>query len=174
VHRLSVKFFEWRRSCPASSSCSASSPVGRQLPLQSPRRGRAGKCVKATRCGRGRRRGRFLIAISIGIASKRIRPDATRRSSRPHPAAAGSLAPAADAAHNRRMPECKLCGKQLTEQKAAASIFDLRFLPGSDRQLSRRVAKFRAGRFGPLCHGCLKNQKALPPTPLRRRKRSQA
>ena len=60
------------------------------------------------------------------------------------------------------MPECKLCGKEITEQEAAASIFDLRFLPGSDRQLSWRDAKFCAARFGPLCPGCLKKQKTLP------------
>jgi hypothetical protein len=87
-----------------------------------------------------------------------------------------SLAPAASPTHNRRMPECKLCGKQLTAEKAAASIFDLRFLPGSERKLSWRDAKFRAARFGPVCPGCLKKQKTVPPTPVpkRRKKRSRA
>jgi hypothetical protein len=68
------------------------------------------------------------------------------------------------------MPNCKLCDKQLTDEKAAASIFDLRFLPGSDRQLSLSHAKFRAARLGPLCPGCLKSQKTLPraPAPMRR------
>jgi hypothetical protein len=67
------------------------------------------------------------------------------------------------------MPECKLCGKEITEQKAAASIFDLSFLPGPDRRLTRRHAKFRATRLGPLCPGCLKKQKTLPPTPKLRK-----
>jgi hypothetical protein len=84
-----------------------------------------------------------------------------------HPAARGAtLLLLPHHAHNRRMPECKLCGKQLTTEKAAASIFDLRFLPGSDRKLSWRDAKFRAARFGPVCPGCLKKQKTLPPTPI--------
>jgi hypothetical protein len=66
------------------------------------------------------------------------------------------------------MPNCKLCDKKLTDEKAAASIFDLRFLPGSDRKLPPLHAKGGAARFGPLCTGCLKNQKTLPPAPMRR------
>jgi hypothetical protein len=52
----------------------------------------------------------------------------------------------------------------MTERDAAASIYDLSFLPGpKGTSLNRRVAKKRARDIGPLCDECRGRQTNLPP-----------
>jgi hypothetical protein len=61
------------------------------------------------------------------------------------------------------MPHCKSCNATISAEQAAASLFDLRFLPGPDgRPVHRSFAKYRAEGVGPLCEKCLAKQKTLP------------
>ena len=49
---------------------------------------------------------------------------------------------------------CKKCKQPISEEQAAASLFDLRFLPLRGQKLHRRNAKFHTERIGPLCAKC--------------------
>jgi hypothetical protein len=57
---------------------------------------------------------------------------------------------------------CKNCRKTITDAQAAASLFDLRFLPGPDGRVKFKQSKSRAARVGPLCPKCLAKRKTLP------------
>jgi hypothetical protein len=59
------------------------------------------------------------------------------------------------------VPKCKSCGKTMTSEEAAASIFDLGFLPLKGRPIARRTAKAHAKHVGPLCPKCLGRRKDL-------------
>ena len=58
---------------------------------------------------------------------------------------------------------CKKCRVEMTHEQAAASLFDLQFLPGPDgRPVNRWHAKHRAMGVGPLCEKCMVMRKTLP------------
>jgi hypothetical protein len=59
------------------------------------------------------------------------------------------------------MSNCKMCGKTIDHAQAAASLFDLSFLPVNGFRTSRREAKNRAAKVGPLCPKCLARRKDL-------------
>ena len=59
------------------------------------------------------------------------------------------------------MSKCKSCGKSIDHVQAAASLFDLSFLPVGGCKTSRREAKNRAAKVGPLCPKCLARRKDL-------------
>lgn len=70
-----------------------------------------------------------------------------------------------------RIPECNSCGKEIDDIQAAASIFDLSFLPGPDGKVSRAHARCRAARIGPLCPKCQKTPTTLPRPNRKKRSR---
>jgi hypothetical protein len=59
------------------------------------------------------------------------------------------------------MSKCKSCGKTIDHVQAAVSLFDLSFLPVAGYKTSRREAKNRAAKVGPLCSKCLARRKDL-------------
>jgi hypothetical protein len=61
------------------------------------------------------------------------------------------------------MQKCKLCGAQLSDSAAAASIFTLSFLPVAGRKRYGSRKPHLAEKIGPLCPSCLKEFKELPP-----------
>jgi hypothetical protein len=63
------------------------------------------------------------------------------------------------------VPKCKSCGKAITPEAAAASIFDLSFPPLKGRPITRRTAKAHAKHVGPLCPKCLGRRKDLGSSP---------
>jgi hypothetical protein len=59
--------------------------------------------------------------------------------------------------------QCKKCRVEITHEQAAASLFDLQFLPGPDgRPVTHRHVKHRVAGIGPLCEKCMAKQKTLP------------
>jgi hypothetical protein len=59
--------------------------------------------------------------------------------------------------------QCKSCRVEITHEQAAASLFDLQFLPGPDGRLVNRLhVKYHVEGVGPLCVKCMAKQKTLP------------
>jgi hypothetical protein len=59
------------------------------------------------------------------------------------------------------MPLCKSCRKEIDPSQAAASLFDLSFLPVKGRRQARYTTKRMAKAVGPLCSNCLKRRTDL-------------